>query len=244
MSLHALEWDPALRSVAAMAADTTRAPRRAAHGEHRVVVTGHPLSAVAALMALRSGGSAADAFIAATALDCVVVPGTSSLAGSLRLLAHSGATNETWALNVGLDAPLGETGDYDHAAHSQTGRAVLVPGVVAGLEALWNRFGRLPWATLWEPALHYASQGFPLDLSYVANMNRRADVLARHPEGRAIFFASGDRLPTRGSLFCQPALARTIGALKAEGARYLYTGMWADHMVEVVRNAGGRARTR
>jgi gamma-glutamyltranspeptidase / glutathione hydrolase len=238
--LDPLEWDSALRSVAAMAADTTRAPRRAAHGEHRVVVTGHPLSTVAALMTLRRGGSAADAFVTATALDCVLVPGTSSLAGTLRLLAHSGATEETWALNAGLNAPLAETGDYDQAQHSKTGRAVLVPGLVAGLEALWKRFGHLPWAALWEPAAHYASEGFPLDLSYVANMARRADVLARHPEGRAIFFTDGGRLPTRGSLLRQPALAATIAGIQAGGARYLYTGPWAHHLVETVQSAGGR----
>jgi gamma-glutamyltranspeptidase len=119
-----------------MAADKYRASRVTSYGENRLVVTGHPLSSIAALMALRDGASAADAFIVATALDCVLVPGTSSLAGTMRLLAHDDVMGETWALNAGLNAPLGDTDDYDHARDGHTGRAMLVPGLVPGLEAL------------------------------------------------------------------------------------------------------------
>jgi len=190
---------------------------------------------------LREGGTAADALVAMVAVDTVLVPGTSTLAGTMSVVFHEAETKCTYALNAGLNSVLDDTDPYDHMAHRETGRAVLVPGTIAGLEALWERFGRLPWADLWQPAIHFAHEGFPLYDLYWGNMQRRRDVLLRFPEGRAVFASTGD-LPERGCLFRQPLLAQTLTRLAQEGASYAYRGEWANLLTAAVQRLGGKMR--
>ena len=213
-------------------------PRALARGRQRAVATHHPVSAHAGLCALRAGGTVADALVAVTALDTVVLPGTSTLAGQLVAVVHEAATGETHALNAGFDAVLGDSAPFDYRTERATGRAVVVPGTVAGLEALWRRFGALPWADLWRPAIHFARAGFPLTPGYYGILLRRRAVVLRHPEGRAIFAPHG-RLLRPGDTLRQPALTATLEGLAAGGAAAAYTGRWAAELVATVQRAGG-----
>lgn len=230
-------WDQA--RLGELAASAVFGPKEMARGDRFAVSTQHPLSAFTGCQVLNAGGTAADALVAMVAADTVLVPGTSTLGGSLCVLYHEAATGHTSALNAGLNSVLGDTEAYDHLTDRETGHAVLVPGLVAGLEALWQRFGRLPWADLWGPAVYFARQGFPLYELYVGNMQRRRDVLMRFPEGRAIFAPEGD-LRSGGSLFRQPLLARTLERLASEGAGYFYGGAWGAELVTAVQGLGGR----
>lgn len=238
-SLDPQTWDRAL--MADLAASAVIGPKAMARGESQAVSTQHPLSAYAGLRALRSGGTAADALVAMVAADTVLVPGTSTLGGTMSVVCHEAATGRTYALNAGLNSVLDDAEPYDHLQHRETGRAVLVPGMIAGLEALWKRFGLLEWSDLWKPAIYFAREGFPLYDLYWGNMQRRRDVLLRFPEGRAIFAPTGD-LPPPGSLFQQPHLAQTLERLAAEGAHYAYRGAWAAQLVAAVQELGGRMR--
>jgi gamma-glutamyltranspeptidase / glutathione hydrolase len=197
----------------------------------------HPDGVFAGLCALRAGGTVADALVAVTVLDTVVLPGTSTLAGQLVTVLHEAAMGEAHALNAGFDAVLGDSAPFDYRTERATGRAVVVPGIVAGLEALWRRFGALPWADLWRPAIHFARAGFPLTPVYYGNLLRRRAVVLRHPEGRAIFAPHG-RLLRPGDILRQPALAATLEGLAAGGAA-AYTGRWAAELVATVQRAGG-----
>lgn len=232
-------WDQAL--LADLAASATIGPKEMARGARHAVSTQHPLSAYAGLQALRAGGTAADALVAMVAADTVIVPGTSTLGGTMGVVYHDAATDKTYALNAGLNSVLDDAEPYDHLQHRETGRAVLVPGMIAGLEALWGRFGLLKWSDLWKPAIHFAREGFPLYDLYWGNMQRRREVLLRFPEGRAIFAPCGD-LPAPRSLFRQPLLAQTLECLAVEGAEYAYRGAWAAQLVSAVQGLGGRMR--
>jgi gamma-glutamyltranspeptidase/glutathione hydrolase len=214
-------------------------PKEMARGKRHAVSTHHPLSAYAGLQALRSGGTAADALVAMVAADVVLVPGTSTLAGSMNAVYHEAVTGTTYSLNAGLNSVLDDRDPYDHLQHRETGRAVLVPGMIAGLEALWQRFGRLDWSDLWLPAIYFAREGFPLYPLYWGNMQRRQAVLLRFSEGRAIFAPEGD-LPALGSLFRQPHLSQTLEHLAREGAAYAYRGEWASALVVAVQGLGGQ----
>jgi gamma-glutamyltranspeptidase/glutathione hydrolase len=175
------------------------------------------------------------------AVDVVVLPGTSSLGGTMGVLFHEARTGQTYSLNAGLNTVLDDTEPYDYLTHQQTGRAVLVPGTIAGLEALWKRFGALRWADLWLPAIHFARAGFPLYNAFMQTMERRSGVILRYPEGRAIFAADGS-LPQSGSVFCQPLLATTLERLASDGAVYAYQGKWAEQLVAAVQRLGGKMR--
>ncbi len=239
VSLDPRTWDRAL--LADLAASATFGPKEMARGVRHAVSTQHPLSACVGQQVLRAGGTAADALVAMVAADTVLVPGTSTLGGTMSVVYHDAASGRTHALNAGLNSVLDDDEPYDHLQHRETGRAVLVPGMIAGLEALWKRFGLLDWADLWLPALHFAREGFPLYDLYRGNRQRRRDVLLRFPEGRAIFAPEGE-FPPPASIFRQPQLARTLGRLAAEGAEYFYRGEWAAQLVAAVRGLGGRMR--
>lgn len=227
--------------IADLAASAVIGPKKPARGKRHAVSTHHPLSAYAGRQVLRSGGTAADALVAMVAADTVLVPGTSTLGGTMSVVYHEAGTGQTYALNAGLNSVLDDVDPYDHLQHRETGRAVLVPGMIAGLEALWKRFGRLAWPDLWQPAIYFAREGFPLYDLYWGNMQRRREVLLRFPEGRAIFAPEGD-LPQSRSLFRQPVLAQTLERLAAEGAEYAYRGEWAGQLVAAVQGLGGRMR--
>jgi gamma-glutamyltranspeptidase/glutathione hydrolase len=240
MSLPSLDpqtWDQDL--LTKLAASATFGFKEMARGARHSVSTQHPLSAYAGRQALRAGGTAADALVAMVASDTVLVPGTSTLGGTMSVVYYDAATRSTHALNAGLNSVLGDLEPYDHLLHRDTGRAVLVPGVIAGLEALWKRFGRLDWAELWRPAIHFALEGFPIYDLYWCNMQRRQEVLLRFPEGRAIFAPQGE-FPQQGDLFRQPQLAQTLMRLAADGAEYAYRGVWAKELVAAVQKLGGQ----
>ncbi|MEX1007904.1 MAG: gamma-glutamyltransferase [Acidimicrobiia bacterium] len=210
-------------------------------GEERVVASHFPLGAYAAREVLRLGGNLIDAMVASVAIDCVVSPGASTLAGGLGMLFFDAASGQTHVLDAGLDVPSAFElpGGDAWRALSETGAAVLVPGVLPGLEDAWLRFGTLPWDVLWEPARRLAADGFPMYFTYSFNLARRGDTILARPEGRAIF-APGGELVEQGATFRQPALAETIDAIIAERSRALTgTSGWARRFATAVAAAGG-----
>lgn len=70
----------------------------------------------------------------------------------------------------------------------------MVPGFIAGVEALHTRFGKLPFAALFAPAIHLADSGVTVNASMAAMLRQREHVVTRRPEGRAIF-GNPDALP-------------------------------------------------
>jgi len=234
--------DPAgwgTREISALTVQARRGPKQAGRGTRHVVSTEHPLSTRAAVATLRSGGTAADALVAAAILQTVIMPGTVTLAGTMGGLYFDPRAGRSHAFNAGFDVPVAETGDYDHRRDLTTGRSVLVPGMLAGLYELHQRFGRLAWSDLLRPAIHFAMEGFEVGPEYAALLEHRRTDLLRRPAGRAIFAQDGD-LPRVGSILRQPQLGSTLEAIALDGPDHLYRGAWASDAVETVVAAGGR----
>jgi gamma-glutamyltranspeptidase / glutathione hydrolase len=238
-SLNPAHWDQ--EQFAILLNNTPSTPQKTAYSTQEAIANHHPLSAYAGLQALQLGGSAADALVTMIAVDTVVQPGSITLAGSLGLIIHETMSGETHTLNAGFNRVLNDTNDYDHETHHSTGRAVLVPGVVAGLETLWHRFGVLPWTDLWRPAIYFAREGFILNDDYIKTLQRRQDILLRYPEGRAIFAPDG-KLPEKGALFRQPQLAETLKKVSLRGTTYFYKGDWARHLINAIHRHEGAMR--
>jgi gamma-glutamyltranspeptidase len=97
-------------------------PKPTARGPHHVVSAQHSLSAFTGQQALRAGGTAADACVTMVALDTVVLPGTSTLGGTLAALYHEVATGQTYALNAGLNAPLADAAPRDRSDRGPAAR--------------------------------------------------------------------------------------------------------------------------
>ena len=121
----------------------------------------------------------------------------------------------------------------------QSGRAVLVPGFMAGVGAAHARFGKLPLARLFKPAIQLAEDGFEIDPVLAGFIQFRKDVLSRLPETRRVFTKENGKLYERGDLFRQPELAATLRTVAAEGTLSMYSGDWARRFVAAVRKDGG-----
>jgi len=159
-------WDPSLRdSLTAWSAVYGESASVAAPAGAVIGGTSMPLAIHAGLEAMRAGGSAADAAIA-TALTQTVLNGGSwtSYAGMLYALIYESATGEVHCLNAGFDVPREETDPATIPRPPEpSGRTALVGGFMPGIGALHARFGRLPLADLFEPAVYFAEEGFVVD---------------------------------------------------------------------------------
>ncbi len=197
------------------------------------VAAGHPATAEAGIEILAEGGTAADAAVAAALASCVAETVMTGLLGGGHAIVWDGrrarnldcfvaVPSGSGAPMLDLQVPFGE-----ETVHYAVGPAsCAVPGLPAGLDALWREHGRLPWPRLVEPALRLARAGTDLPprhaaclamLEAVMTLNRGADLYA--PGGRLL--QAGDRL-------LQPGLVAALEILAAEGAGSVYRGAVAE----------------
>lgn len=192
--------------------------------------------------ALSQGGSAADAAMTTTLAEIVLTAGSSvTLAGEMVMLYYEAASGQVHSMSATYNSILGEDDPASIPPQgTPSGRATLVPGVMAGVEAAHERFGRLPWASIVEPAIYFAEEGFEVDAARERLIDQRYDVITRYPEGRAIFLKE-DGTPYRaGDWFRQPAMAATLRRFAEEGSGYFYRGEWGEHLVAAVQALDGR----
>src|SRR5204863_3853125 len=132
------------------------------------VAAGHPATAEVGAAVLEAGGSAADAACAAVMASCVAETVMTGLLGGGHAVYWDAASGEAWNLDCFCAVPSGEGGDLvelavpfgEELVHYAIGAASFaVPGVPAGLGALYERYGSLPWRELFAPALRLARGG-------------------------------------------------------------------------------------
>jgi gamma-glutamyltranspeptidase/glutathione hydrolase len=113
-----------------------------------------------------------------------------------------------------------------------------IPGTVAGLEYARTHYGTRSRLVLMRDALAYAERGFRLSAGDARALDRDHALLTTYPATEAIF-AAGGVSPRAGTVFRQPALARTLAAIDARGAAAFYAGPVAGEIVRSVRASGG-----
>jgi len=193
----------------------------------------------AGLDILKEGGSAADAAMA-TALCEVTHAGGSyvSFAGLMMLTYFDVASGKVYFLDAQFQVPLAETNA--HSIPKTGGRTALVPGFMAGVQAAHKRFGKVPFARLFEPAIALAEKGETVNRSIEWWINSKKSVLSRLPETKKVFTKPDGKFYVKGDLFRQPALAETLRKVAAQGADYMYGGDWGRKFVEVIQQNGGK----
>ncbi len=183
-----------------------RAPLLARH----VVATSQPLAAQAGLRMLLAGGNAVDAALAAAITLTVVEPTMNGIGGDLYALVwHEGALH---GLDATGAAPMAWTLERfpGRSEMPRTGwDSVTVPGQVSGWAALSARFGRLPFARLFDPAIEYAEHGFPASPVIASVWPQLAALVAGEP-GFAAAFLPGGRATATGERWRLPDQARTL----------------------------------
>jgi len=200
----------------------------------------NPVAIRAGLDALKAGGSAADAAIATSLAQIVLTGGAHvSYAGILAALYYDAESGQVTALDAGYNTVKKET-DAKSIPSAPGGRHVLVPGFLAGVEALHEKFGKLPRPSLFAPAIQLAEEGFVVGSPMHGYLQHERQVLLRRPAMASVFTTSDGRLYSRGDHFRQPQLAATLTRLSSQGCQYAYRGEWAHKFVAAVAAAGGR----
>ncbi len=211
-----------------------------------VVATGQPLAAQAGLSMLQRGGNAVDAAVATAIALTVVEPTSNGIGGDAFALVWDG--DQLYGLNGSGRAPQGLT----RAAVEQAGHTALpargwlpvtVPGTPGSWQDLHDRWGRLPWATLFEPAITYAEQGFALSPVLAWNWHVSTEIYRAYAEpcfrGWMPTFAPTGTAPQAGQLWRSPDHARTLRTLAEEGSAAFYTGNIAQQIVAFAQETGG-----
>ena len=213
------------------------------------VAAGHPATTAAGIEVLAAGGSAADAAVAACLASCVAETVMTGLLGGGHAIYFDAASRRARNLDcfvavpglgaeprepelIELQVPFGA-----ELVHYAVGPAsCAVPGLPAGLEALWRAHGRLPWPALVEPALELARQGVELPPAHASCLAMLAPVMTMN-EGAEIY-APGGRLLEAGELLRQPGLVSALEAI-AEQPSSVYTGSVAAELLALSRDRGG-----
>ena len=167
------------------------AHRQAPMGRRGMVAACHPLASLAGVDVLKSGGNVVDAAIATNAVLAVTQPNFCGVGGDIFCLYYEAATKRVHFLSgagrSGARATLDELGRRGLTAVPSVGPgSVSVPGVTRGWRMLLDRFGTRPLASLLEPAIHYAGEGFPLS-DVVAQAIREKAPAADDPEWHRVF---------------------------------------------------------
>jgi gamma-glutamyltranspeptidase/glutathione hydrolase len=223
-------------------------PKPVVHANKAMVSAGNALVAQAMLDVLRKGGNAMDAGLTGVILQTVVEPQMVTLAGAMSLLYYDAKTKHYYYLDAELNhtragapaAPGWVQVTLDPIPLPETsGRLIAVPGTVAGLKAASEKFGTLPWARYFDPAIKTAEAGFPMYSFLYAELSDASLMrISAYPSGRAEFLPDGF-IPPVGALMKRLNLARTMRRIATDGPDYFYKGEWAQHFTDAVRAAGG-----
>ena len=207
-----------------------------------MVAAANPLAVDAGYRMLRAGGSAVDAAIAVQFVLGLTEPQSSGLGGGAFLLAHDGITHKLIAYDGRETAPAAATPERFVGADGKPlefidavvgGRSVGIPGAVALLEVAHRKHGKLPWATLFAPAIALAENGFAVSPRLYTTIAEE-----KHLQGRAkAYFLDANEKPLPiGTILKNPAYAATLRRLANEGAAAFYAGEIAQDIVDTVRS--------
>ena len=211
--------------------------------KHGIVATSHPLAAQAGLDILQQGGTAADAAIAASAIMGVVEPMSCGIGGDVFVIYWDAKSQKLYGLNGSGRSPHALTrqvfADKELDQIPEDGPlSWSVPGCVSGWEALYQRFGSLPFSELLAPAIEQAEEGFPVTEVIASYWKGAEKNLKKWPDSAATFLVDG-RAPAEGEIFRNPRLARTLRDIAEGGSEAFYRGRNAETIVRFSEANGG-----
>ena len=215
--------------------------------QYGIVATSWVQASQAGAKMLEQGGSAIDAAIAANAVLNVSEPMMNGMGGDLFALYWDAKTGKLYGLNASGWAPRGLTIDYLKAkgitSMPQEGiNSVTVPGAVDGWTKLHDRFGKLPWKTLFQPAIFYAEHGVPVPEMIHDYWMTDGEPLKANAESRRVFLPGG-QVPATGQIFRNPDLANALRMVAEQGEAAVYRGPIGAAILKTSAEQGGTMTT-
>lgn len=224
--------------------------RRVVHAKRGMVCTSQPLASQAGLTILQQGGNAIDAAIATAICQTIVEPTNNGLGSDCFALVWTGG--KLHGLNGSGYAPQRLTPEAVAASGAtekmplRGWEAVTVPGAPSAWAELHKRFGRLPFAKLFEPAIYYAEQGYPVSPIVARFWQEGIDALTPYKNNPAIapWFATFDVhgngiAPQTGEMVTLPDHAKMLRILADSYCESYYRGELAQKLVEFSDKTGG-----
>jgi gamma-glutamyltranspeptidase / glutathione hydrolase len=208
-----------------------------------IVATSYVQASQAGARILEQGGSAIDAGIAANAVLGVAEPMSNGIGGDLFAIYWEAKTGKLYGLNASGWAPQGLTIDHLEAKglHEMPQNGIdsaTVPGAVDGWTKLHDRFGKLGWSELLQPAIFYAEHGYAVPEAIHASWEGATPALMQYPESRRVYLPGG-KAPAIGQIFRNPDLAGTLTILAKEGEAAFYKGDIAQAILKTSSELGG-----
>ena len=207
-----------------------------------VVSTSQHLASTAGLRMLAKGGNAVDAAIASAAAITVVEPTMNGIGADAFCILWDG--KQLVGLNAHGHSPALMTPDqyagHDKMPHVGWG-SVTTPGAVSLWMELHKRYGKLPFADLFEPAIKYAHDGFRVSYMVAHQWHRAIDRLKGQESWVKAFLPNG-RAPQPGELWKFPDQAKTLTKIAESKGEAFYRGELAETMDKYARETGGALR--
>jgi gamma-glutamyltranspeptidase / glutathione hydrolase len=208
-----------------------------------IVATSHVQASVAGAKILAQGGSAVDAAIAANAVLGVTEPMMNGMGGDLFAIYWDAKTGKLYGLNSSGWAPMALTIEHlkakkDVAMPIEGIDSVTVPGAVAGWQALHQRFGRTPWKDLFQSAIFYADEGYPVPEIIASYWKDSADSLGNDKEAQRVYLPGG-KSPEVGQIFRNDDLAKSLRLVAEQGPDVFYKGEIARAILSTSQALGG-----
>jgi len=212
---------------------------------HALVVSAHPEASRVGRDIMQQGGNAYDAAVAVQFALAVVLPVAGNVGGG-GFIVYRDKSGKDGTLDFRETAPAAASRDMylDASGNIVPGRstagalAVGTPGTVAGMAALHQKLGKLPWARLVAPAVRLARRGVALTEKEAAGLNRnQADFIKYNPGSPPVFVR-----PTawqKGDTLKQPELAAVLQRVESQGRAGFYQGRTAELLLAEMKKGGG-----
>ena len=208
-----------------------------------IVATAQTLASQAGAQILAKGGSAVDAAITANAVLGLVEPMMNGMGGDLFALLWDAHTGKLIGINASGWAPKKLTPEFlkgqGYATMPSSGiHTVTVPGCVDGWSKLHKRYGKLPWAELFKPAIYYAENGFPVTELIQYDWDNAGYKLNSDDNARRVYLPGGNA-PKVGETFRNPELAHAYRLVAELGRAAFYDGPIGKALIKTSSRLGG-----
>ena len=202
--------------------------RSLAAGKRGMAATSHPTATFAAIEALRDGGNAVDAAVAACAVQCVVEAGSTGIGGDCFALLSRGGSADVVAYNGSGRTPVAATTEWyeRHGVENierHSPHAVTIPGAVEAWARLIKDHGRRPLAAALEPAIELARDGYAISPRVSHDIGKQRDLLRRDQTASRIFLSDGEA-PGVGAVAAAARARPDAGGHRSRWPRRLLSG--------------------
>jgi len=216
-------------------------------GAAGMVAAQNRLSAESGARILSAGGNAVDAAIATGFSLVVTLPRAGNIGGGGFMLIHDAASDANIVIDYRERAPrnatrdmyLDENGDVDTNRSRFSHLASGVPGTVSGFYTAHQKFGRLPWKKLLQPAIKQARDGIVVSYDLAEFLRSRQTHLCRNAAACGYYYKPDGSTYEAGDLFVQADLAATLELIAEEGPDAFYKGEIAGLIVKEMNRGGG-----